>query len=88
MGDLEDPAGRRDGHPVAGEPTDERVRLPSDRLACDRYAAARRGPRSPARAASPDDTTHELRHLMARTHGPETSRRWCAYPCSYADIAA
>jgi Helix-turn-helix domain len=40
--DLEDPARHRDGDPVAGQLTDERVRHFPGKLACDRYAAARR----------------------------------------------
>ena len=41
-GELEDPARHRDGDPVDGELTDERVHHFPGRFACDRYAAARR----------------------------------------------
>jgi hypothetical protein len=41
-GDVEDPARHRDGDPVVGELTDERVDQFPGRFACDRYAAARR----------------------------------------------
>ena len=41
-GELKDPARHRDGDPVGGELTDERVHHFPGRFACDRYAAARR----------------------------------------------
>ena len=41
-GELQDPARDRDGDPVAGQLTNERVHHFPGRFACDKYAAARR----------------------------------------------
>src|SRR3546814_2654222 len=77
-GNLEDPARHRDGAPVVGELSDERVHHFPGRFACDKYAAARRSTsfscsssrirffasRSSALSVRSEEHTSELKSLM------------------------
>src|SRR3546814_4714311 len=59
-GDLEDPARHRNGDPVVGELSDERVHHFPGRFACDKYAAARR-------STSFSCSTSRIRFFAARS---------------------
>src|SRR3546814_1323600 len=63
-GNLEDPARHRDGAPVVGELSDERVHHFPGRFACDKYAAARRSTSFSCSSSRSEEHTSELQSLM------------------------